>query len=435
MKFVFSYLFILSILFVDAQTNKELSVSLIGKLQRAQYDSCQPMFDTSVSNQINSEMLKNIWEGIPKYLGEYKSYTDVSSEKNDSVETVSVRCVFAKTKMDLKLSYNKAQKIIGIFFVPPKNNLAYNYPEYYKSHKFYELKLTLKSGKYELPAVLCIPNNITNPQVAVLIAGSGPNDKDETIGPNKPLKDIAVGLASNGIASIRYDKRTLTYKSEMSKNQDHIGIEEEVIEDALSAVNMIRKNPLTSKSKIYIVGHSLGGMCAPLIARKAKTNGVVFLAANARPLVDLLVEQYTYILGSDSLDEAEKKEIENLKSRVKTVKDPKLLKTAAADQLPLNLPAHYWQSIEKYDQLNTARKLKQPILILQGERDYQVTFPNYEIWKVILAGNSKNKFISYPSLNHLFMKGEGRPGAAEYDIQGNVDEKVITDITEWIKAN
>ncbi len=435
MKLLFSHFLIFSTLFVTGQTNKERSVSLINKLQRGQYDSCQVMFDTSVSNQINSEMLKNIWESIPKYLGEYKSYSEINSEKNDSVETVSVRCVFAKTKMDLKLSYNKAQKIIGIFFVPPKNNLAYNYPEYYKSSKFYESKLTLKSGKYELPAILCVPNNVTNPPVVILIAGSGPNDKDETIGPNKPLKDIAVGLASNGIASIRYDKRTLTYKSEMGKDLEKIGINEEVIEDAICAVKTIRKNPLTAKSKIYIIGHSLGGMCAPLIAGKIKTNGVILMAANALPLEGLVVKQYTYIFSLDSLDAQEKKEIENLKSQVKTVKDPKLLKTATADNLPLNLPAHYWESIKKYNQVTAAKKLKQPILVLQGERDYQVTMADFDLWKSTLSTNSKNTFISYAALNHLFIKGEGKSTPAEYDKQGNVEEKVITDIIEWIKAN
>jgi dienelactone hydrolase len=420
--------FFLGMITMQAQTTTDLSISLIGKLQRAQYDSCQTMFDTVVSNKINADMMRQIWESMPRFMGEYQSYGEIRTEKKDSMEIVSVRCAFAKTKMDLQLSFNKHQKIVGIFFLPPKNTAAYNAPEYSKPHKFYESKVVVKSGKYELPGVLCIPNNVKNPPVAILLAGSGPNDKDESIGPNKLLKDMALGLASNGIASIRYDKRTLTYGKDMAAQTD-FGINEEVIEDALSAVEMIRKNPLTKDSKIYIIGHSLGAMCAPLVASKAKVNGIVMMAGNARPLEDLIVEQYQYLYGGE--DNAEVKKIAE---KAAVIKNAKALKAAKSEALPLNLPSPYWQSLAAYKQVETAKKLKQAILVLQGERDYQVTMTDFDLWKKALGDNTKNTFISYPKLNHLFLKGEGKSMPAEYDQQGNVEENVITDISTWIKA-
>ncbi len=426
--------FLLSITLTQAQTNTDLSVSLIGKLQRAQYDSCQTMFDTVVSNKINADMMRQIWESMPRYMGEYQSYGEIRTEKRDSTESVFVRCHFAKTKMDLQLTYNRQQKIIGIFFLPPKNTSSYSYPEYYKAHKFYESKIVLKSGKYELPGVLCIPNNVKNPPVAVLLAGSGPNDKDESIGPNKPLKDIAVGLASNGIASIRYDKRTLAYGKELAAQTD-FGITEEVIEDAASAVNMIRKNPLMKDSKIYIIGHSLGAMCAPLVASKTKADGVVMLAGNARPLEDLIVEQYRYLYGADRQKGEDDPEVKKIAAKAAVVKDAKALKAAKPEELPLNLPAPYWQSLNAYKQVETAKKLKQPMLVLQGARDYQVTMTDFDLWKKALGDQAKNTFISYPALNHLFLKGEGKSMPSEYEAQGNVEEKVVTDICDWIKTH
>lgn len=421
--------FFLSLITLQSQTTTELSVSLIGKLQRAQYDSCQTMFDTVVSNKINADMMRQIWESMPRYMGEYQSYSDIRTEKKDSMEIVWVRCAFVKTKMDLQLTFNKHQKIAGIFFLPPKNTASYNSPEYSKPHKFYESKVVMKSGKYELPAVLCIPNNVKNPPVAILLAGSGPNDKDESVGPNKPLKDIALGLASNGIASIRYDKRTLTYGKDMAAQTD-FGIKEEVIDDALSAVEMIRKNPLTKDSKIYIIGHSLGAMCAPLVASKAKINGIVMMAGNARPLEDLIVEQYQYLSGGE-----DNTEVKKMAEKAALIKNAKALKAAKPEELPLNLPSPYWQSLASYKQVEVAKKLKQPILLLQGERDYQVTMTDFELWKKALADHTKNTFISYPSLNHLFLKGEGKSLPAEYDQQGNVEENVITDMSAWIKAH
>lgn len=431
MKTIFILFFLVtSFLSIKAQTNEELSVSFIKKLERQQFDSCFAMFDTSMAIKFNAGMLEGMWGQIPKYMGEYKGYSTVESTKKDSIDVVAVRCEFAKTKMDLQFSFNDDKKIIGMFFVPPKNKTAYVTPEYAQQNKYYETKIAVKTGTMSLPGALCVPNNTKNPPVVILLAGSGPNDKDESIGPNKALKDLAVGLASNGIATYRYDKRTLVYGKEMKD----VDINSEVIEDALNAVGMLKKNPDFKNSKIYIAGHSLGAMCAPLVASKSKqVNGIILLAGNARPLEDVVLEQYTYIYGLDSLDAEEKKDIANYATKMKTVKDAKLLKTAKADDLPLNLESHYWQSLVKYNQVQVAKKLKQPILVLQGERDYQVTMTDFAIWKENLSNNPKNQFIAYPTLNHLFMKGEGKATPSEYEKQGNVEEKVILDITTWVK--
>jgi uncharacterized lipoprotein YmbA len=119
---------------------------------------------------------------------------------------------------------------------------------------------------------------------------------------------------------------------------------------------------------------------------------------------------------------------------MKTVKDSKALKLAKAEDLPLNLESKYWQSLVNYNQVQVAKKVKQPILVLQGERDYQVTMTDFNLWKQNLGDKSKNQFISYSNLNHLFMKGEGKSTPAEYDKQGNVEEKIIIDIANWVKS-
>lgn len=432
MKFTYK-LFLLLLLSINlfSQTNEELSISFVKKLERQQFDSCYNMFDTSMANQFNAAMLEKMWGSIPRYMGEYKGYTTVESTKKDSIDVVAVRCTFEKTKMDLQFSFADNKKIIGMFFVPPKNKTAYTTPEYAQQNKYYETKIAVKTGTMSLPGALCVPNNIKNPPVVILLAGSGPNDKDETIGPNKALKDLAVGLASNGIATYRYDKRTLVY----GKDMKDVDINTEVIEDAINAVTILKKNPLFKESKIFIVGHSLGAMCAPMIASKSKqVNGIVLLAGNARPLEDVVLEQYNYIFGLDSIDKDEKKQLEEITQQIETLKDSKALKTAKAEDLPLNLDSKYWQSLVKYNQVQVAKKLKQPILVLQGERDYQVTMTDFNLWKQNLSNKPKNEFISYPTLNHLFMKGEGKSTPSEYDKQGNVDFQIISDISNWVKS-
>ena len=425
----------LSFNIISAQTCEPITHKFMSFMQKAEFDSCQQYFDTSLSRKFSADMMKEMWGGMYRFLGDFKTYSDFSFEKTDTTEVNTVRCNFEKTKLDLHLTYNQSKKMIGIFFKPAKNKAAYIEPSYCNTSKFYESKISVKTGTYSLPGVLCIPNNIEYPPVAVLVAGSGPNDKDETNGPNKPLKDIAVGLASQGIATLRYDKRTLVYGKEFMQRPDKNGIYEEVIEDAISAVELLKKNPQFSKSKIIIIGHSLGAMCAPLIAKESKSvNAIILLAGNARPLEDLVLEQINYIFSLDSIDVEEKKELDKISIQVKTVKDPVLLKSAKAADLPLGVPSFYWQTLKAYNQTEIAKKIKQPILILQGERDYQVTMTDFNLWKHVLNTNPKNKFISYPTLNHPFMSGQGKSTAEEYDKPNNVFEQVILDMATWIKS-
>jgi uncharacterized protein len=428
-----AFLFLLGLTVISkGQTVAELSESFLKKMIREQFDSCQTYFDTSVSNKLNPEMMKEMWDRIPQYVGEYKSYEDIRTEKADSLDAVLIRCTFAKTKLDLKLVYNEPKKIVGIFFLPPKSKTAYNPPDYYESSKQYESKLTVKTGTIELPGILCVPNNVSDPPVVILVAGSGPNDKDETVGPNKPLKDIALGLSAKGIASFRYDKRTNKYANLKTET---LGIQEEVIEDVLSAIKLLRANVLTKNSKIFIAGHSLGAMCAPLIASKSKdVSGIIMIAGPARPLEDLVNEQFAYLASLEKDTSGVAVNLAEIKKQVLLVKDAKALKKANAKDLPLGLHSYYWQSLNTYNQVKTASKLKQPVFVIQGERDYQVTMTDFAIWKTNLSSDPKNKLKSYPGLNHLLMKGEGKSLPGEYMEPGSVDHQLILDMAEFIKG-
>ena len=98
MRFIYLLiLYCLLPLFLKAQTNQELSISFVKKLERQQFDSCYSMFDTSMANKFNAAMLEKMWGSIPRYMGEYKGYTTVESMKKDSIDVVAVRCTFEKT--------------------------------------------------------------------------------------------------------------------------------------------------------------------------------------------------------------------------------------------------------------------------------------------------------------------------------------------------
>jgi dienelactone hydrolase len=420
-----------------SQNTYDLSLRFIKHLEKQAFDSCYMMFDTIISNKISSDMLSQTWSGMTRYMGDYKTFSSITSERHDTLEISYVRCEFEKSKIDLQLVFNSPpNKIIGMFFSPPKNQSIYNYPSYVAQNSYYENKLIVENGNVKLPGILCVPNHVVNPPVVLLLAGSGPNDKDETIGPNKLLKDLACGLASLGIATYRYDKRTLVYKKEASINAEKINIYDEVIDDALCAIKMLKKQPNLKKSKLFVVGHSLGAMCAPLIADKSKyVNGIILLAGNARPLEDIVLEQYKYIFGLDSIDTLEQKELNELNEQIIKLKQAKNISTIKREDLPLGLSGFYWNSLKQYNQLETAQKIKHPILVLQGEKDYQVTMTDFNLWKENLTLKSNTHFISYDNLNHLFMKTEKKSVPSDYEKPGNVDFKIIKDIQTWILEN
>ncbi len=236
-----------------------------------------------------------------------------------------------------------------------------------------------------------------------MVHGSGALDHDETVFKNKPFRDIAEGLWGRDVSSLRYDKRTYAYPNPVSS------MDEETILDALSAIRTAHRY----SSKVYLLGHSLGAMLAPLIAQRATEEnipleGIIMLAAPAGNMEELIRKQIDYLMPSGASERFKNEQIKAIKRKT----------------------PHYF---EPQNQLEVAQKLKIPILTLQGGRDYQVTCDNLEIWRKALSGRENASFFLYPTLNHLFMTGEGPSSPMEYQIEGHVAEEVLDDIQKFVK--
>jgi len=299
-----------------------------------------------------------------------------------------------------------------------------------------EKPYTFVSAGLNFQGTLTLPKNkLSNLPVTVLVHGSGPNDRDETIGPNKPFRDLAWGLAKYGIATYRYDKRTFTFVSEVTKNYDQFTLDQETVDDAVQAVLALKSDDSLNPASIFIIGHSQGAFAAPRIAQhEPDINGVIMLAGNARPLQKLLLEQYNYVLGIDGITDFEQKIIDELKIKVDNLKKLSDTTLPPANQLPLNLPGRYWLSFIHYDPVHTAEQISTPLLILQGEEDYQVSMQDFALWQSALQQKPQVTLKSYPGLNHLFFPGQ--PGVkskpSDYQKVNHVDPLVIRDIAMWI---
>ncbi len=308
-------------------------------------------------------------------------------------------------------------------------------PSYATPGSFDEHDVTLGSDALAVGGTLSVPHGPGPLPAVVLLAGSGSLDRDETIGRNKPFKDVAWGLATQGVAVLRFDKVTYTHAAEL-KDAEQFTLSDEYVPHALAAVELLRANPLVDGAQIFLLGHSLGGTVAPRIAAADPTvAGLILLAGGAQPLHWVLVRQFTYLASLRPENEAASRPvIEKLTAQAQRI-DADLSPSTPAGELPLGAPASYWLDLRDYDPPGLAATLGKPMLILQGGRDYQVTVADdMARWQTALSEHPEVTIRVYPPLNHLFAPGTGPSSPAEYEPAQHVDATVITDVASWLHS-
>ena len=413
----------------EANAAQAIGNKILKSLQNEDYAAVVNHFDKNLLQQYDSNKVRIAWRKQIDKNGKFIEIQDIKLLRKAERNTFLLGLNFENGESNFEISLKPSNKISHFRFSPYREIKDWQLPSYADTSQFYIQKLIIPS-QLPLLAELCLPNNIKNPPIIVLVHGSGPNDMDESLGPNKIFKDLAYGLASHGIGVLRYNKVSFDYPIKTLDMANNITVEKEVVNDAVVALNMADS---LSGGKAFLLGHSLGGNLAPRIAEKTKLKGVVVLAGNVSPLEDLLLYQLDYLLENDSTTALNELSVNIIKWQVNNLKTGNYDSTTAATTLPLGLAATYWLSLENYKPTDLSKKQNIPYLILNGERDYQVPAEEAEKWKNANQ-HPQSKTIIYPKLNHLFYAGEGLPLPAEYLIESHFNEKVLTDIAQWIKT-
>ncbi|MDH5021612.1 alpha/beta hydrolase [Halobacterium rubrum] len=394
---------------------RETAVRLARLLGEGDFEAAHGVLAPGVRDQISPSSLASAWDSEAGDVGAFRGTAGVERSTDRGYDVLVVRAQFEAGVVNVRVVFDGAA-VAGLQFASASGE--YSPPSYADESAFSERELVLDSPACGLGATLTTPGGGGETGV-VLVHGSGPNDRDESIGPNRPLKDLAWGLASEGVAVLRYDKRTYACDVET----DELGFGPLVVDDALTALDRLRAE--TDIEESAVVGHSLGAYAAPRIAREDGDAAAFLLAAPSRPLYELVPDQVRYLANRDGeVTDGEREQLEAAEATADRLADGDY-ETGGFAWGPA-----FWRDVADYDPVAVAEGLDQTVYALQGGRDYQVSpTEDFPAWRDAL-GDARTRL--YDDLNHLFVAGAGDPGPAEYVQPGNVAEAVVNDLAGWL---
>jgi fermentation-respiration switch protein FrsA (DUF1100 family) len=412
--------------------------SYVDALARGDTTAAAALEDDTMRSAAPAAQLATLWNQIVAQFGVCQGMGEIQTTPNPPYVVAVIDTSFANAVVPLQVTVDASGRVAGLHLGTPTTQASPSVTgspaAYVDPASFTETEVTAGSPPWSLPATLSMPVGEGPHPGVVLVAGSGPADRDETVGPNKPLRDLAWGLASSAIAVLRYDKRTLVHGAQLAGSTD-LTVRQETTDDAEAAVRLLRSTPGVDPDRVFVVGHSLGGYLAPRIAAEipGELHGIGLLEAPSSTLPQLILMQAEYLTPIQvGPGPAASAALSELAAKVALAESPTLSTSTPASELPFGIPAAYWLDLRTYDPVATARALSMPMLFTQGGRDYQVPPSELAPWQTALAGRPNVTFQTYPALDHLLFAGSGPSTPDEYSRPAHVDGTLVRDLAAWL---
>ncbi|MFM8432257.1 MAG: alpha/beta fold hydrolase [Bacteroidota bacterium] len=417
----------------DTATFIHTTGKVLEALRAGKYQEVVDLIDPEAKPRPDSSRIGSAWRNLQKSNGAFQGILDTTYQHQSTYDVVIFHCGFNTKKIDIKTVYGKNGLLKGVFFLPNSGRENYSLPFYCRTDSIEESAIEVVNGEIRLKGFLSVPRYQGKVPAIILVHGSGPNDKDESVGATKIFRDFACGFPGKGIAVLRYEKRTRAMASSLARSKAIITPEEETISDVVAAITTVKSDPRIDTTRIFLVAHSMGAFLTPkVLQRVSSVAGAVMLCPQARPLNQLLIEQSEYVVKNDTAATAEMKSIlDSLKRESAKVDGLKAANRGDSVKV-MGLHPAYWLYLRDYDAFTTAKSVKQPLLFIYGGRDYQVTSADESVWKAKLKGRPNTDFKNYPDLNHFFITGTGKSNPQEYLKAGNVEKKLIDEASGWI---
>ncbi|MET8869939.1 hypothetical protein ABZW11_43990 [Nonomuraea sp. NPDC004580] len=416
-----------------------IATAVVTMARSGRFAEIEALFAPPLRAVVSGETLRVAWESQLSRIGEVRAAGAPISEpapegwvtasgKAELVK-VSVPVTCERGGLTVVMSVDGAGLLQGLQLAPPPAG-PWTPPAYARRGRFTEHEVTVGSGALAVPGTLSLPRGRGPWPGVVLLSGGGPFDRDATTGPNKPLKDLAWGLAGRGVAALRFDKVTHAHAARVAAIPGFT-MSDEYVPHAVAAVRLFQRHPFVDATRVYVAGHSMGGKVAPRVAAaEPSVAGLVILAGDTQPMHRAAVRVVRHLA---TLDPGARSAVEAITRQADRVDSPDLSAGTPAAELPFGYSGAYWLDLRGYDPVATAAALDKPMLILQGGRDYQVTVADdLAGWRAGLAHRTDVTFRVHDADDHLFFPGSGPSTPADYDRPQHVDAAVIADIAGWL---
>lgn len=394
----------------------------------AEYGRVVERFSADMRSAVDEEMLMQGWSAVTERLGAYQGVAGEQAFSGSSTPSVSFTLSFESGTATLTAVFDETGSLSGLALQP---NIAYEPVVKALPEGALEAQATLFAGtEKELSASIVSPEGATDQTPYVLLVhGSGASDMDETIGPNKPFRDIAYDLAARGVGTMRFDKITYAHP-ELPVDT----VEQEYLEPVREALRVLKAE--TNAARVYITGHSEGGILTPWLVRECGFSGGIALAGTPLPLWRMSYDQNLLsiaLMPQEQQDELLQR-VEDERAHAESLLQ--MSEEEARTQTVFGLSGYYLQYMEKLDQVAIARETQKPFLFLWGEADLQVNRAAYDAWKNGLGEGALYTYVTYPGLSHLFLPAEEGDSFANlqqaYMRPQTVDPAVAEDIARWL---
>lgn len=410
-----------------------IAETFLTHVAKGEMDAAVAMYDPAVT--VKPEELTKIWKDIGA-TGEPTKM--VSTLEPATPDFVRVDAFYPNGALATETFKIKDGHLRGWISKP-----IYNPPAYADPAASTVKVVTVGSGKTALYGELLLPKTGTAPYpVVLMIQGSGPSDLDEWGAGEGVMifRDLAQGLAAQGIAVLRFDKATFA-PNWIASGADvaTYTTQGEYLDPVTWALALLAKTPEVDPKRTFLLGHSEGGWLMPWFLKDhPEVTGGIIASGNARDFADLIVDQDQYLMKvkypqitAEQLAQLRKFD----EAARDKAKDPLLADDTDPKQLPLGIPAASWKFIQGYHAATEIAKIDKPFLLIQGERDYNVTMEDHQMFMKALAGKKDITEKVYPDLNHAYLKGTGMGTPDEITKPDHAAQVVVDDIAAWVKAH
>jgi len=408
-----------------------VAASVVGMAREGRFVEIAALFAPRLRAAISAETLRVSWATEIAKAGAITAVGQPTCEPGKAgLVRVSAPVTCERGGLIVVMSVDDAGMMHGLRLAPPAAT-PWQPPGYANPKKLVEHEVTVGSDVLAVPGTLTLPRGRGPWPGVVLLSGGGPFDRDATSGLNKPLKDLAWGLASRGVAVARFDKVTFVHGEVLT--QPGFTMSEEYVPHALDAVRLLQRQPGVDPARVFVLGHSMGGSAAPRVAAaEASIAGMLILAGDTVPLSQAAVRVVQYLATLNPGPDTQAA-VDLITRQAALVDSPELSPATPTTDLLFGWPASYWLDLRDYDRVATAAARDTPMLILQGGRDYQVTVADdLTRWRTGLAHGRDVTIRVYDADDHLFFRGEGLSTPAGYEPPQHVDAAVVADIADWL---